>query len=161
LIVLSSVVGILLVIGIVGLIVRRPDRQQGGSRRFYSGSRPYVNVPDVMSPKVKPVSTPRSPRTCPSCGATIRFSGADFCQNCGIKLRTGLQTAQPPARGVPQGACIVCGLLLQGSGDIVTCPYCGGVAHRAHMLEWLHVKDYCPMCRRHLEVQDLQEQLVD
>jgi uncharacterized delta-60 repeat protein len=53
------------------------------------------------------------------------------------------------------GRCMVCNLDILESDLIVRCPYCGSMAHRTHMLEWLHVKDYCPACHNHLEEENL------
>jgi hypothetical protein len=49
------------------------------------------------------------------------------------------------------GTCMVCNQAVYSVDKTLTCPYCAGIAHKAHILEWLHVKDYCPMCHRHLD----------
>ena len=54
------------------------------------------------------------------------------------------------------GSCSVCHMEL-GPGELfLRCPYCGSVAHRTHMLEWLHVHDYCPVCRKHLDDESVE-----
>jgi rubrerythrin len=50
---------------------------------------------------------------------------------------------------------MVCKLEIFENDQVVRCPYCGYVAHKAHMLEWLHVKDYCPICHHHLDEENL------
>ena len=56
------------------------------------------------------------------------------------------QKAKPSA---PQ-TCIVCHSTLNKGEMLLKCPSCGGIAHRAHILEWLHTKDYCPSCHAHI-----------
>jgi predicted RNA-binding Zn-ribbon protein involved in translation (DUF1610 family) len=52
--------------------------------------------------------------------------------------------------------CTVCNLDVRKGQDIVQCPYCGNVSHKAHILEWLHVKNTCPACNEHLSESELQ-----
>jgi hypothetical protein len=52
--------------------------------------------------------------------------------------------------------CTICHMKFEQSDIVVRCPYCGYKAHKTHMLEWLHVKDYCPVCHRHVDERDLQ-----
>jgi hypothetical protein len=58
------------------------------------------------------------------------------------------------------GKCMVCNLDVDSDDAVLRCPHCGNMAHKIHMLEWLHVKDYCPVCRRHLEERDLKDRPV-
>jgi len=44
--------------------------------------------------------------------------------------------------------CIICNLTLKRGDEVVRCPSCGNKAHKTHMLEWLHVKKYCPACHK-------------
>jgi predicted RNA-binding Zn-ribbon protein involved in translation (DUF1610 family) len=53
--------------------------------------------------------------------------------------------------------CMVCNLELDEDDDVAWCPNCGSPAHRTHLLEWIHVKNNCPICGNHLGEQDLQE----
>ncbi|WXG44345.1 MAG: FG-GAP-like repeat-containing protein [Promethearchaeati archaeon SRVP18_Atabeyarchaeia-1] len=58
--------------------------------------------------------------------------------------------------GTPSfGRCIVCGMEIRRGEMLVTCASCGSMAHRLHMLEWLHVHDYCPACGKHLDERSL------
>lgn len=96
---------------------------------------------------------------CPSCGSRVRSPEARYCQYCGTYLDTGSlgQGISDRQRTVaaPIGRCMVCELEIVENDGGVRCPYCGSVAHRAHMLEWLHVKDYCPICHHHLDEGNL------
>jgi 5-hydroxyisourate hydrolase-like protein (transthyretin family) len=54
------------------------------------------------------------------------------------------------------GTCMICHMKFE-QGDIgVRCPYCGSMAHKTHMLEWLHVENYCPVCGAHINEHDLE-----
>ncbi|WXG44023.1 MAG: zinc ribbon domain-containing protein [Promethearchaeati archaeon SRVP18_Atabeyarchaeia-1] len=95
---------------------------------------------------------------CPYCGSSIRIDGASFCKNCGGRLTATnvvLNKGQLK-RPVPQGHCMVCSLPLKPGDTLVWCPYCGNASHKTHMLEWLHVKDHCPVCHRQLDPDDLK-----
>ncbi len=96
---------------------------------------------------------------CPNCRSAVRSSDAYYCPYCGTHLVTGSLGKGIPDRErstlTPAGRCMVCELQIAESDPIVRCPYCGNVAHRAHMLEWLHVKDYCPVCHNHVDEENL------
>jgi predicted RNA-binding Zn-ribbon protein involved in translation (DUF1610 family) len=55
------------------------------------------------------------------------------------------------------GMCSVCNMELGSGGPFVRCPSCGSMAHRTHMLEWLHVHDYCPACGSHIDQRSIEE----
>jgi hypothetical protein len=55
------------------------------------------------------------------------------------------------------GTCTVCRLEIADNEPYTTCPSCGGKAHTTHMLEWLHVHDYCPACGKPLREQDFEQ----
>jgi len=42
--------------------------------------------------------------------------------------------------------CSVCKLAIFASEDILTCPFCGAIAHEIDLLEWIKIKGYCPNC---------------
>ena len=86
---------------------------------------------------------------CPNCGAKIGSPSAQFCPYCGANL---LAEARGVARG---GACIVCNLQLKPGEELVRCPHCGAAGHKAHFLEWVHVKGYCPTCGERLNEEEL------
>ena len=55
--------------------------------------------------------------------------------------------------GSPRPRCIVCLLDLRPSQideEIVTLPYCGVYAHKAHIIVWLKQNPHCPNCHRDL-----------
>ncbi|WXG44527.1 MAG: HEAT repeat domain-containing protein [Promethearchaeati archaeon SRVP18_Atabeyarchaeia-1] len=53
--------------------------------------------------------------------------------------------------------CCVCNLPFRKGDRVVRCPACGNVAHRGHMLEWLHVRGSCPVCQARVQASALQE----
>jgi hypothetical protein len=158
LMVVSAVFLVLLILGVVGLVRRRSDENVTRSRPAYTVSE-RAAPRSVSATEEEPITPVRPRPTCPSCGAAIRDNVAQYCRYCGANLGTTLQTANlraRRARKIVPGSCIVCGLRFQDGNDTVKCPYCGGLAHRIHMLEWLHVKDYCPSCQKHLEETSLK-----
>jgi Zn finger protein HypA/HybF involved in hydrogenase expression len=52
---------------------------------------------------------------------------------------------------VNPGECMVCHHLVRSGEAAIACPNCGGIAHKVHMFEWLHVKGTCPTCRQRIE----------
>jgi hypothetical protein len=53
--------------------------------------------------------------------------------------------------GFALGTCMVCNQGVYSVDETLACPYCGSIAHKTHILEWLHVKNYCPACHMHLD----------
>jgi hypothetical protein len=53
--------------------------------------------------------------------------------------------------------CIVCNLPINKGEELVRCPCCGNLAHRDHMLEWLHIRGYCPVCSEKISESELEE----
>jgi hypothetical protein len=53
------------------------------------------------------------------------------------------------------GKYMVCNQAVYSADEILACPYCGSIAHKTHILEWLHVNDYCPACHSRLEEDNL------
>jgi predicted RNA-binding Zn-ribbon protein involved in translation (DUF1610 family) len=151
-----SVVGILGLIGVASMLVVARRHSQSGHRTAPQQWRAYNirgNVEEQERP-VRPVSG-QSTRVCTYCGTTIETKRGDFCPNCGAN--TIAEGAAPPIpseeKRVPRtvGRCMVCNLEINKNEEALWCPFCGNKAHKAHMLEWLHVKNYCPMCHRQLD----------
>jgi len=101
-----------------------------------------------------------SPRICPYCGASYVRADASYCWNCGAGLAgesdTGVIQGRKRRSLATVGRCMVCNLDVKEGESAVWCPFCGNIAHRTHMLEWLHTRDYCPHCYRHLDERDLR-----
>jgi rRNA maturation endonuclease Nob1 len=106
---------------------------------------------------------------CDYCQAVIVLSNSKFCSNCGASLGHRLEDATPV--GMKEKTklrkkielmakhgkkCMVCNLELGGDDDVVWCPNCGSPAHRDHLLEWIHVKNNCPICGERLTEQSFK-----
>lgn len=75
---------------------------------------------------------------CPECEATI-LAEATVCPHCNS----------------PQPVCTVCNNSIVPLDSTLSCPHCGGRAHRIHFLEYLKVKGTCPNCRANLDPHEL------
>jgi hypothetical protein len=106
---------------------------------------------------------------CNHCHEVIILSNAKFCSNCGASLRHGSNDTTPLGERVKTRSkrravavagngekCMVCDLHLNRGDDIVWCPSCGNPAHKTHLLEWIHVRNSCPVCGERLREQDLK-----
>ncbi|WXG44434.1 MAG: zinc ribbon domain-containing protein [Promethearchaeati archaeon SRVP18_Atabeyarchaeia-1] len=96
---------------------------------------------------------------CPHCHATVAPAGAKFCYHCGSKLQAGAGRAEPQqmeekgksrqtlvAQTQETEKCMVCGLELKQRDDVVWCPHCGRLAHRADLIGWIRERKSCPAC---------------
>jgi uncharacterized Zn-finger protein len=113
--------------------------------------------PRAVLPKKHIIATPASD-TCPYCGAGAELPEALFCWNCGASLERdseGVLVPREGKRATVKGKCMVCNLDIGKSDTVAWCPYCGNMAHKAHILEWLHVKNQCPVCDKKLNNEDL------
>lgn len=104
---------------------------------------------------------------CNYCQAIIVLSNSKFCSNCGASLGQRLEDATPfemkdkamsekntRIATKMQKKCTVCNLELSEDDDVTWCPHCGNPAHRTHLLAWVHVKNSCPICGKHLTERD-------
>jgi hypothetical protein len=150
---------ILLFIFVIILASSRVSTSRPGSRSSY---RPYQTPSDASSTieRQAQVVAPRLVQ-CKRCGASMK-QGEDYCWNCGTPTRPGSATSRTPspqtAKPVRSGVCMVCKRGLEKTDEILFCPYCGSLAHKDDLLEWLHVKDYCPTCGRHLDENEVKRQ---
>lgn len=103
------------------------------------------------------------------CGRRIYRSNSMLCNDC--RARLGIEdfgimstaqindnndeTARPIMGREERQTCTVCNLPLNDDAQFVWCPYCGKPAHKVHLLEWLHVKNFCPACRQHLRGDEI------
>jgi HEAT repeat protein len=53
--------------------------------------------------------------------------------------------------------CVVCNLPIKNGEELVRCPSCGNLAHKSHMLEWLHIRGCCPVCGERILESELEE----
>jgi predicted RNA-binding Zn-ribbon protein involved in translation (DUF1610 family) len=124
--------------------------------RLYEESRPHIND-----------------RYCVYCDYPIRISGSRFCPNCGASLitirgdtditgiRNKVATKVRPISVVKTLAtCPVCKSDIRIGDPVVSCPHCGILAHRDHLLEYLHVNGNCPSCGKHLNEKEVKEHLA-
>jgi hypothetical protein len=124
-----------------------------------------------VRPTTQPVETVAQ-RFCYYCGSAISVPDSRFCSNCGASLAVSagneasslstekLGTVATSSKTTKTNVrCMICGRAFEQSDLLIWCPHCGGIAHRVHLLEWLHVKGTCPACGEHLDEQELAEQL--
>jgi predicted RNA-binding Zn-ribbon protein involved in translation (DUF1610 family) len=151
-----TVVGILGLVGVTSMLVVARRHSQIGHRTA-SQQWQTDTIPEKVEEQERPVSpvSGRPTRVCTYCGTTIETNKGDFCPNCGANtLAEGAATPiASEGKRVPRtmGRCMVCNLEMNKDEEALWCPFCGNQAHKAHMLEWLHVKNYCPMCHRQLD----------
>jgi predicted Zn-ribbon and HTH transcriptional regulator len=88
----------------------------------------------------------------------------DYCKNKGLSAEANAVSQSimrvKHGEGYKEVGCIVCDQPLEEGEQIVQCPKCKKIAHKAHMLEWLHVHGKCPSCGQELMESDLARQPV-
>jgi predicted RNA-binding Zn-ribbon protein involved in translation (DUF1610 family) len=147
----TAVVGIAIIaIGVfVAVAVRRARTETGWHW-------PITREEEPAAPPSRPLDT------CNHCGAVVLMPESKFCWNCGTSLRVDSVVTAPSVKGTGRPLrkkCMVCDFRLNSADEIVHCPHCGNAAHRDHLLEWLHVNRSCPICRNHLDENELKTQL--
>jgi DNA-directed RNA polymerase subunit RPC12/RpoP len=128
--------------------------------------KPYQ--PDYSNRREYLAETRQRPTArCTNCGATPKTKDASYCPYCGSRMPIEPREIAPPTRGVhvevrnsgspkAQGTetCTVCGRVLNHRDDVVWCPYCGKLAHREHLLQWIASNRSCPACGNILGEKD-------
>jgi hypothetical protein len=134
------------------------------SSEYWSSStypRSQVPLAEAATPEERAQIAAPHLVQCKHCGASMRQSDNN-CWNCGSPAKARLISSPTTTSQIRErtrsGVCMVCKSGLEKTDEILFCPYCGGLAHKDHMLEWLHVKDYCPTCGRHLDVAEVKKQ---
>jgi Zn-finger nucleic acid-binding protein len=106
---------------------------------------------------------------CKYCHAVIAVRNSSYCSYCGARLQPGIIDTTPlrgeghapldqasEATSEQEEKCMVCSVGLKPSEDIVFCPYCGTVAHRVHLLQWIHERKSCPRCGATLDEESMR-----
>ena len=100
---------------------------------------------------------------CKNCDRPIDIRNPKFCPNCGAPVSgnmKGVRTAsivkvrarkQKIIQSPEISKCVVCKEELSRSDDVVFCPHCYGLAHRNHLIKWLHDRGQCPSCGKDLK----------
>ncbi len=78
-----------------------------------------------------------------------RAPGDDTDERVEVDAGLALEALEAVSDG-SEGACMVCRQPIKEGEPILVCLHCAGVAHKAHMVEWIQEKGSCPMCRRAL-----------
>ncbi|WXG44178.1 MAG: hypothetical protein WED04_09105 [Promethearchaeati archaeon SRVP18_Atabeyarchaeia-1] len=138
------------------LRIRRTQERYRLNTRLYEEQKPHIND-----------------RYCVYCNYDIGISGSRFCPNCGaslITIRAGTDIAairskvavnvSPVSVSETLGTCPICKYDILRSDPVASCPYCGTLAHRVHLLEYLHVKGDCPSCGKRLSEKEIKEHLA-
>lgn len=84
-------------------------------------------------------NTPKVALRCLNCNSLLA-PNSNVCPHCMIK----------------QPNCMICRGRLQSSEQLVMCPNCLSVAHEMHLIEWLKVRNECPVCRAPLFASELK-----
>jgi DNA-directed RNA polymerase subunit RPC12/RpoP len=119
--------------------------------------------------ELKPMSPPI---ICPKCGSALPASNDAFCARCGADLTETSEPVAPPVepesavkhkretprKRVHERVCMVCDLALESNDTLAWCPYCGSVAHRGHLVQWVRTKKRCPMCSHRLDERSLADE---
>jgi hypothetical protein len=136
---------------------RRQDQSDQGTESTYRSTEVPTYQPATQEVRRKP-PPPVQYVQCRRCGASLK-SDDRYCWNCGAVVGTGSNSTAIPSRQrrgrTPSGICMVCKRGLRKDDDMLLCPQCGGIAHRAELLEWLHVKGSCPACGQRLDEKQL------
>jgi hypothetical protein len=155
------VVSIVLIVFLILLSSDKSDSFFAASRSEYPTlqARSRELGEDVES---RPRITLPGFRRCEQCGAPLKLTD-EYCLRCGAPTKAqsiASSTSESVEAGsIRSGGCIVCKRVLRKTDEILSCPYCGGLAHRDDMLEWLHIKGSCPACRRRLSEVQIKKQM--
>jgi hypothetical protein len=85
-----------------------------------------------------------------------RSRGRETIQASPSEVDTQSQVVSEKGRTRSIGKCMVCNLDVYDGEDVRWCRFCGSLAHKVHLLEWVHVKGGCPICKNRLEIEDLK-----
>jgi hypothetical protein len=72
------------------------------------------------------------------------FEGGEQTLEAGM-VRSVIQSVRQN-QGDEESICSVCNQNIEEGEEAVGCPTCRRLAHKVHMLEWLHVHGRCPSC---------------
>ena len=129
-----------LLFGLIFLVIALDNRSklEREVRRTIDDARTRISTLDISEPVSKTKPERSVLFNCPSCGTALKRK-TRFCPYCGEKLEI----------------CIVCGHLVGGEQRIAECPYCSGIAHREHLLEYVKIKGKCPRCGKGLKKEEV------
>jgi hypothetical protein len=85
-----------------------------------------------------------------------RSGTADVSETELSHQETSIDTRRGTRQTRSMGRCMVCNLAVYDGEEARWCRFCGGLAHRTHLLEWVHIKGTCPICKNRLEEDDLR-----
>jgi predicted RNA-binding Zn-ribbon protein involved in translation (DUF1610 family) len=160
-IILIGIGGTAIVVFLAVVRSRRFARHSMSGQTVRSVSISRTKAVEEPGPEQEEVSAGQSMK-CAKCGALLE-AGVSNCWNCGASAEvvwgTSTETDRQAGQRMRPGICVVCKSALKRSDEMLFCPYCGSLAHRDHLLEWLHVKNYCPACGRHLDEGEVQKQI--
>lgn len=132
-IILTALIGLIILV----IALDNQKRIEREVRRAIESAKTQILVRAPKKPVKIRVEDREKFMDCPGCGKTL-YEEANFCPYCGFKM----------------DRCIVCNRFL-GKGKITKCPYCSGLAHRDHLLEYVKVKGQCPACGKELKIHEL------
>jgi len=76
------------------------------------------------------------------------------CLNCGHLIKS----ANEPCSNCDQlpSKCSVCQGLIKRGDTVLECPDCSNVAHDEHMVQWMKIKEECPVCKTRISKRTLK-----
>ncbi len=84
------------------------------------------------------------------------------CAYCGklLKMTEDVQYCRYCGQIIPY--CRICGSPIVYGDKILQCPHCKAYAHKTHLIEWIKVKGYCPVCGVDVEeIKDFPAELLE
>ncbi len=86
---------------------------------------------------------PAKKHKCLFCGHPLEQLGV-MCPNC---------SKQPPI-------CTVCNGIIKKNQKVYKCPNCDNLSHKGHLLQWLQIKEECPVCKQKINEELLVEKIA-
>jgi outer membrane protein assembly factor BamB len=146
---LIAIFTVLIAVGSV--LVKRRTNIRGDTVPVIPGGHSVASEVNEAPSEDIPALGTSSAATCPSCGARVEGPEAEYCSSCGASI----QGVQQKRQAKTIRSCMICNLPITSEEECLRCPHCGNTAHKVHLLEWLHVKGCCPVCRMDLHEEDL------
>ena len=131
----------------------------------YDLDKEEARPPEGQNIKEHVVTPPEEPSSgrariswviCNACHAVIMHPNAKFCVNCGANLAKGASGETLLDLNEEAENCMVCKKVFREGDIALRCIHCGHLAHKAHLMEWVHAKGCCPNCGEKMDEATMQ-----